>query len=215
MTASAEENSSNNDVSQHMSKVVAHSTHQFEDVGTIQDIMADEVLEHLSYAPELVRTRSTFQVASMSFVLASVPYGLATNIYCPSVNGGPATIIWASFMVSIVILCVAPSLGEINPVYPTAGGVNYQTFMLAPVRWRRLTAWICGWAYVSGNIIIALAVNFGTTLFFVACVNMFESAPGLVVFEAETYQIFLVFVAITVLCAMISGLGNPFFLGWT
>ena len=171
---------------------------------------ADDLLAKLGYEAELVRNRSTLQVAFMSFVLASIPYGLATTLYYPLQGGGPAVVIWGWVMVSLIILCVASSLGEITSVYPTAGGVYYQTFMLAPTRIRRLAAYICGWAYVVGNITITLAVQFGTTLFFVACVNVFEKEPGVGVWEAPTYQVFLTFVAITLLCNAISSLGNKY-----
>jgi hypothetical protein len=169
---------------------------------------ADHLLETLGYAPELLRTRSTFQVAFMSFVLASIPYGLATTFFYPLVGGGPTNIIWGWFMVSIIILCVALSLGEITSVYPTAGGVYYQTFMLSPPSYRRIASWICGWSYVVGNITITLAVNFGTTLFLVACINVFPGADGNGIFQAETYQVFLIFLGITLLCNAVSALGN-------
>ncbi|KAF3909658.1 hypothetical protein AA313_de0207695 [Arthrobotrys entomopaga] len=169
---------------------------------------ADNLLEALGFQPELTRNRSTWQVAFMSFVLASIPYGLATTLYYPIIGGGPVTIIWGWLGVSLIIICVAISLGEITSVYPTAGGVYYQTFMLSPAWCRRVSAWVCGWAYVAGNITITLAVNFGTTLFFVACVNVFESEPGIGVFEAEKYQVFLIFLAITLLTNSISSLGN-------
>ncbi|KAJ6261346.1 hypothetical protein Dda_4016 [Drechslerella dactyloides] len=169
---------------------------------------ADDLLETLGFQPELTRNRSTWQVAFMSFVLASIPYGLATTLYYPIIGGGPVTIIWGWLAVSLIILCVAISLGEITSVYPTAGGVYYQTFMLSPPSYRRVAAWICGWAYVAGNITITLAVNFGTTLFFIACINVFESEPGVGVFEAERYQGFLIFLAITLLTNAISSLGN-------
>lgn len=80
--------------------------------------------------------------------------------------------------------------------------------MLAPTRWRRVASWICGWLYLIGNITITLAVNFGTTLFFVACVNVFESEPGVGIFPAETWQVFLIFLAITLLCNAVSAFGN-------
>lgn len=93
--------------------------------------------------------------------------------------------------------------------------------MLAPATWRRAMAWICGWLYVVGNITITLAVNFGTTLFFVACINVFKGDPYMVenaegvlvemqdgVFPAETYQVFFIFLAITFLCNLVSALGN-------
>ncbi|KAK3303907.1 amino acid/polyamine transporter I [Chaetomium strumarium] len=168
----------------------------------------DDLLAAMGYKAELVRTRSTWHVAFMSFVLASIPYGLATTLYYPLQGGGPVVVVWGWLLVSLIILCVAASLGEITSVYPTAGGVYYQTFMLAPAGFRRVAAYICGWAYVVGNITITLAVQFGTTLFFVACVNVFESEPGVGVWEADTYQVFLTFLAITLLCNAISTFGN-------
>lgn len=89
---------------------------------------ADQTLEALGYKSELKRNRSTFQVAFMSFVLASIPYGLATTLIYPLIGGGPVVIIWGWLAVSLIILCVAASLGEITSVYPTAGG----TFATAP-----------------------------------------------------------------------------------
>lgn len=169
---------------------------------------ADDLLAALGYKAELVRTRSTWHVAFMSFVLASIPYGLGTTLYYPLQGGGPVVVIWGWVLVSLIILCVAASLGEITSVFPTAGGVYYQTYMLAPARFRRIAAYMCGWAYVVGNITITLAVNFGTTLFFVACINVFESEPGVGIWQAEVYQVFLTFVAVTLLCNAISAFGN-------
>jgi amino acid permease len=88
---------------------------------------ADHLLETLGYTPELSRNRSTAQVAFMSFVLASIPYGLATTLYYPLLGGGPVDIIWGWVLVSLIIICVAASLGEITSVYPTAGGISRQS----------------------------------------------------------------------------------------
>lgn len=87
------------------------------------DESADHFLESLGYKPELARNRSTAQVAFMSFVLASIPYGLATTLLYPLSGGGPIDIIWGWVLVSAIIVCVAVSLGEITSVYPTAGGM--------------------------------------------------------------------------------------------
>ncbi|KAJ4208949.1 hypothetical protein NW759_013549 [Fusarium solani] len=80
--------------------------------------------------------------------------------------------------------------------------------MLAPARWRRIASWICGWLYVVGNITITLAVNFGTALFFVGCINVFEKKDGSGVLSGEAYQVFLIFLALTLLCNAVSSLGN-------
>lgn len=95
--------------------------------GTVEAGAADDLLEGLGYKPELARNRSTAQVAFMSFVLASIPYGLATTLGFPLVGGGPVNIIWGWVAVSMIIVCVASSLGEITSVYPTAGGTYYKS----------------------------------------------------------------------------------------
>jgi amino acid permease len=169
---------------------------------------ADDMLAILGYQSELTRNRSTWQVAFMSFVLASVPYGLATTLYYPLIGGGPVAVIWGWVAVCLIIICVAISLGEITSVYPTAGGVYYQTYMLSPPWCRNITAWICGWAYTLGNMTITLSVNFGTTLFIIGCVNIFTDSEGNGIWTATTYQTWLLFVAITIACNMISALGN-------
>ncbi|KAM0206083.1 hypothetical protein ACHAQI_008574 [Fusarium lateritium] len=53
----------------------------------------DDILESLGYTPQLQRNRSTLQVAFMAFVLASIPYGLATTFNPPVTTGGPVNII--------------------------------------------------------------------------------------------------------------------------
>lgn len=80
--------------------------------------------------------------------------------------------------------------------------------MLAPASWRRVASWICGWLLLVGQITITLSVNFGTTLFFVACINVFTDENGEGVFEGTNWQVFLVFIAITLLCNAVSALGN-------
>jgi amino acid transporter len=144
----------------------------------------------------------------MSFVLAAIPYGLATTFFYPLVGGAPVNIIWGWVLVSVITVAVAISLGEITSVYPCSGGVYYQSFMLAPPWCRKITSWICGWSYVVGNITITLAVNFGTTLFLVACINVFTDADGNGVLAEETYQVFLIFLGTTLFCNVVSSLGN-------
>jgi amino acid transporter len=87
-------------------------------------------------------------------------------------------------------------------------GVYYQAFMLSPARWRRIASWICGWLYIVGNISITLSVNFATALFIVGCVNVFEKSPRIGVFSGQPYQVFLIFLAVTLLSNAISALGN-------
>ncbi|KAF1952159.1 amino acid transporter [Byssothecium circinans] len=177
-------------------------------------VAADALLEAMGYKSELVRNRSTLQVAFMSFVLASIPYGLSTTLYYPVVDSGPVGIIWGWLLVSLIIVCVAASLGEITSVYPTAGGVYYQTWMLSAPSYRKIISWICGWSFVVGNITITLAVNFATALFLAASINVFESSPAVGdepavgIFAGKPWQVYLIFLAITLLCNIVCTFGN-------
>ncbi|CEL10195.1 hypothetical protein ASPCAL13319 [Aspergillus calidoustus] len=170
---------------------------------------ADQVLETLGYTPELSRNRSTWNVVFMSFILASVPYGLSTTFFYALAGGGPTNIVWGWVLVSLIILCVAASLAEITSVFPTAGGVYYQTFVLSPIWCRRISSWVCGWAYVAGQIMITLAVNFGTTQFFIACLNVFEDSNGVGITETwEAWHTYVIFLAVTLLCHAIPAFAN-------
>ncbi|KAJ2968500.1 hypothetical protein NUW58_g10209 [Xylaria curta] len=80
--------------------------------------------------------------------------------------------------------------------------------MLAPESYRKLAAWICGWLYVVGNITITLSVNFATALFLVGCINVFETPEGQPVLEGSAYQVFLIFLGITLLCNLVCSLCN-------
>lgn len=79
----------------------------------------EDLLEAMGYTQQLARSRSTWSVTFMSFVLASVPYGLSTTLIYPLTNGGHATIIWGWIAVCLLMICVAASLGEITSVRPS------------------------------------------------------------------------------------------------
>ncbi|KAF4962380.1 hypothetical protein FSARC_9546 [Fusarium sarcochroum] len=179
-----------------------------DDLHLSDDYAADDLLGNLGYTAEFSRNRSTLQVAFMAFVLASLPYGMSTTLYYPLIGGGPVNIIWGWVGVSFIIACVALSLGEITSVFPTAGGVYYQSFMLSPPRWRRIASWICGWFYLVGNVTIIVAVNFATTTFLISCINILGDDEDSPLIAGDAYQVFLIYVAITFTCASISTFGN-------
>ncbi|KAL3295481.1 amino acid permease [Colletotrichum asianum] len=75
---------------------------------------ANDLLGHLGYDPQLKRNRSTSHVAFMAFVLAAKPYGIATTLNYPLIRGGPVNVIWGWLLVTLIVICVAASLGEIT-----------------------------------------------------------------------------------------------------
>lgn len=170
---------------------------------------ADSNLENLGYVPELSRNRSTWQVMFMSFIMASVPYTISTTMTYTMTGGGPSNMIWGWVTICLFMLCLGASLAEITSVFPTAGGVYYQTFALSPPWCRRIMAWICGWCYFAGQVTITLSVNFGTTLFFIEALNLFKYADGTGFTENfEAWQTYLIFLGITLFTHILPSIGN-------
>ncbi|EYE92003.1 putative amino acid permease [Aspergillus ruber CBS 135680] len=170
---------------------------------------ADSNLENLGYVPELSRNRSTWQVMFMSFIMASVPYTISTTMTYTMTGGGPSNMIWGWVTICLFMLCLGASLAEITSVFPTAGGVYYQTFALSPPWCRRVMAWICGWCYFAGQVTITLSVNFGTTLFFIEALNLFKYADGTGFTENfEAWQTYLIFLGITLFTHILPSIGN-------
>lgn len=62
--------------------------------------------------------------------------------------------------------------------------------------------------YLVGNITITLSVNFVTAQFFVASINVFEDKSGAVPLEGNAWQVYLIFLAITILTNFVSSCGN-------
>ncbi|KAJ3460391.1 hypothetical protein MRS44_011258 [Fusarium solani] len=62
--------------------------------------------------------------------------------------------------------------------------------------------------YLVGNISITLSVNFVASQFFIACINIFEREPGVGILEGTAYQVYLIFLGITLLTNAVSALGN-------
>lgn len=180
---------------------------------------ANDHLAQLGYEPELNRSLSIWQVAFMSCVLAAVPYGVSTTLAYPLYGEGPADIIWSWVLICIIMVCGAASLGEITSVYPTAGGVYYQTSMISPPRYRRPLEYVCGRLEPLGNIISTLSMNMGTALFLVGCINIFRTSHLETVneitmeiesgiFNLKTYMTYLIFLSITLSITCISAFGN-------
>lgn len=80
--------------------------------------------------------------------------------------------------------------------------------MVSPPSYRKIMSWVNGWSFTLGNVIITLSVNFGTTLLLLGCINIFKDANGDGIFPAAPYQTWLIFLAITLICNMISALAN-------
>ncbi|GFH19316.1 amino-acid permease BAT1-like protein [Haematococcus lacustris] len=66
-------------------------------------------------------------------------------------NGGPVVVIWGWVLVSCFSMAIALCMAELVSAFPTSGGLYYWSYMLAPVRYRRLACWMTGWINLLGQ----------------------------------------------------------------
>ncbi|KAF8575569.1 amino acid transporter [Ramaria rubella] len=169
------------------------------------NVKAEEGLKALGYDQELLRNRGLFHILFMSLAILAVPFGLSAPFATSLVGGGPATIVWGFVLISVVVECLAISLGEISSRFPTSAGPYYWAYQLAPPKHKIILSWITGWISLTGNWTIALSVNFGVALFIVAAAGIYHPE-----WEAQPYQVLLIFWAVTLLTMSVCLFGNKF-----
>jgi len=101
-------------------------------------------------------------------VIASIAilwgYGMET--------GGPAEMLWSWPVVAFASLLVSLSLAEICSVYPTAGGVYYWAFQLAPEGWEAFFSWMTVWFNIMGQWTAVAGVAFALGGYWTAFFNL-------------------------------------------
>ena len=69
------------------------------------------------------RTIGTLEILVASFNILNTWFGLASTLVLGFANGGPVTIIYGLFLISIVYTVTAFLLAELVVRYPTAGAL--------------------------------------------------------------------------------------------
>ena len=83
-------------------------------------------LSQLGYKQELQRNFSFTSMICMTFAILNSWTALTASLSVALPSGGPITILWGLYLVSIGQLAIAPSLAEICSVYPTASAGSLQ-----------------------------------------------------------------------------------------
>lgn len=161
-------------------------------------------LTALGYTPELRRNRSLFTLLFQSLAIAAIPFGEGSPFIVAIYGGGQLSIFVGWIVVMILDECVALSLSELASRYPTSAGPYYWSFQIAK-RHKTVLSFITGWIWLVGNWTITLSVNFGFASLIAGTVAMYHED-----FVATSWQLLLIFYAITLLTLVICTFGNRF-----
>lgn len=142
------------------------------------------------YKHDLRKNFSIWSLLGVGFGLTNSWFGISASLVAGISSGGPMMIVYGIIIVTLVSICIGTSLSELTSAFPeNSGGQYYWTVKLAPPKYRRFWAYMCGnlaWfgsVFSSSSTILAVA----SSIMGMYCLSTNpDKAP-------EKWQVFLTF----------------------
>jgi amino acid transporter len=125
----------------------------------IQQDIAD--LHKLGYAQELYRSMGGFSNFAISFSIISILTGAVILYDYGLAWAGTAAVMIGWPLITVFVLAIAASMGEIASAYPTAGGLYYWASRMKNKNW----GWWTAWLNLIGQFAIVAGINFAAAAF--------------------------------------------------
>ena len=115
-----------------------------------------EDLHKLGYAQELLRSMGGFSNFAISFSIISILTGAVILYDYGLAWAGTAAVLIGWPLVTVFVLLIAASMGEIASAYPTAGGLYYWASRMKNKNW----GWWTAWLNLIGQFAIVAGINY-------------------------------------------------------
>jgi amino acid transporter len=120
-----------------------------------------EDLHKLGYAQELLRSMGGFSNFAISFSIISILTGAVILYDYGLAWAGTAAVLIGWPLVTVFVLLIAASMGEIASAYPTAGGLYYWASRMKNKNW----GWWTAWLNLIGQFAIVAGINYAAAGF--------------------------------------------------
>ncbi|CCD26683.1 Hnm1p NDAI_0I01140 [Naumovozyma dairenensis CBS 421] len=100
----------------------------------------------------LRKSFSLWSVLGVGFGLTNSWFGISTSMVTGISSGGPMMVIYGIIIIALISICIGTSLGELSSAYPHAGGQFWWSLKLAPPKYKRLAAYMCGSFAYAGSV---------------------------------------------------------------
>ena len=118
-------------------------------------------LHTLGYAQELFRSMGGFSNFAISFSIISILTGAVILYDYGLAWAGTAAVLIGWPLVTVFVLLIAASMGEIASAYPTAGGLYYWASRMKNKNW----GWWTAWLNLIGQFAIVAGINYAAAGF--------------------------------------------------
>jgi amino acid transporter len=128
-----------------------------------EDVISQDTkdLHQLGYAQELLRSMGGFSNFAISFSIISILTGAVILYDYGLAWAGTAAVLIGWPLVTVFVLLIAASMGEIASAYPTAGGLYYWASRMKGKNW----GWWTAWLNLIGQFAIVAGINYAAAGF--------------------------------------------------
>lgn len=163
-------------------------------VGSHVDVNDIRLAEH-GYKPELRRHFNIWSLLGIGFGLTNSWLGISVALVTGISSDGPLMIVYGIIIVASISTCVGVSLSELSSAFPeNSGGQYYWSFQLAPKKYKKFWAYMCGSFAWFGSIFTSASVTITASSSIVGMYIMGSSDPNR---EPKTWEVFLTFELLT------------------
>src|SRR5262245_4569557 len=118
-------------------------------------------LHRLGYAQELLRSMGGFSNFAISFSIISILTGAVILYDYGLAWAGTAAVLIGWPLITVFVLAISASMGEIASAYPTAGGLYYWASRMKNKNW----GWWTAWLNLIGQFAIVAGINYAAAGF--------------------------------------------------
>ncbi len=131
----------------------------------------DATLHAMGYPRKLTRRFQAFDNFAISFTIINIISGIFSSFGFGLNAGGPRILVFGWIGVSVMVLFVGASMGEVASAYPTSGALYFSAGKLAK-RHKGAWSWYTGWLNFVGQVGGTAATDYAAATFLQAFITM-------------------------------------------
>lgn len=162
-------------------------------LGTVEEINAGDLEGDPNHDEGDQGLRKNFNILSLlgvGFGLTNSWFGISASLVTGISSGGPMLIVYGIIIIAVIAVNIGISLSELTSAFPEdSGGQYYWTFQLAPKKYRRFWAYMCGSMAWFGSIFTSASVTISIAS---AIVGMYVLSTGREE-GPKTWEVFVAF----------------------
>lgn len=138
--------------------------------------------------PILRKSFSLWSILGVGFGLTNSWFGISASMVTGISSGGPMMVVYGIIIIALISICIGISLGELSSAYPHAGGQFWWALQLAPPRYKRFAAYMCGSFAYAGSVFTSASTTLSVAT---EVVGMYAlTHPN---FKVERWHVFVTF----------------------